>query len=111
MRFKPSQGNTYVYWHTNANIHGPDFDPIKTNRDPNAFKYSNNIFRNDYMEWRMRAADYLYQIGSRLDRSNDGICIQFLETAIKAIASLLKGSILHFFWILDSLFNFLVGSC
>merc|ERR1712167_107900 len=28
--------------------------------------------KNDYWEWRLRAADYLYQIAGRLHRSNDG---------------------------------------
>lgn len=73
LRFKPSQGldNIYVnYW---ANIHGANgAEPSKTERNPNKFAYSNNIFRNDFWEWRMRAADYLYQIYSRLHRSNDG---------------------------------------
>ena len=29
------------------------------------------MINTDYWEWRMRAGDYLYQIGSRLHRSND----------------------------------------
>ncbi len=71
LRFKPSQGSGYVFWHQNNTIHGPEHDSAQSNRDPTKFKYSNNIFRNDYMEWRMRAADYLYQISTRLHRSND----------------------------------------
>jgi hypothetical protein len=47
-------------------------EPKQTVRDPNAFQYSNNIFKNDYWEMKMRLSDYLYQIGSRLHRSNDG---------------------------------------
>jgi hypothetical protein len=30
------------------------------------------LFKNDINEWRFRASDYLYQIYSRLHRSNDG---------------------------------------
>jgi hypothetical protein len=71
LRHRPSQGKDNIYFHTYANIHGADAEPAKTNRNPNAFAYSNNIFRNDYMEWRLRAADYLYQISTRLHRSND----------------------------------------
>jgi hypothetical protein len=29
------------------------------------------MISSDYWEWRMRAGDYLYQIGSRIHRSND----------------------------------------
>lgn len=72
LRHRPSQGKDNIYFHSASNIHGSEeAEPSKTNRDPTKFAYSNNIFRNDYMEWRMRAADYLYQIGSRLHRSND----------------------------------------
>ena len=71
MRHKPSQGKDGVYFHSWAHIHGPNDEAKQTNRDPTAFKYSNNLFRNDYMEWRMRGADYIYQICSRLHRSND----------------------------------------
>jgi len=71
MRHKPSQGKDGVYFHSWAHIHGPNDEAKQSNRDPTAFKYSNNLFRNDYMEWRMRGADYIYQIGSRLHRSND----------------------------------------
>ncbi len=48
------------------------FAQHKTQRDPNKFKYSSNLWKNDYWEMRMRAGDYLYQIFSRLHRSNDG---------------------------------------
>ena len=44
----------------------------KTERNPYNFPYSNNLFKNDMMEWRMRAGDYLYQIFQRFHRSNDG---------------------------------------
>lgn len=71
LRHKPSQGNDHLYYHTYAVNHSSNDEPIKTNRDPNAFKFSNNIFRNDYLEWRLRASDYLYQMGSRIHRSND----------------------------------------
>ena len=71
LRHKPSQGNDHLYYHSFAVLHGPNDEPIKTNRDPSKFEYSNNIFRNDYLEWRLRASDYIYQIGTRLHRSND----------------------------------------
>jgi len=72
-RFEPSQGIDGNYFDYQANIRGADgFEPKQTNRDPKKFNYSNNIFKNDYWEWRMRAADYLYQIAGRLHRSNDG---------------------------------------
>jgi hypothetical protein len=55
-----------------ANVHSPSgAEDHKTNRNPEAFKYHNNVFRNDYNEWRMRAADYLFATTSRLHRSND----------------------------------------
>jgi hypothetical protein len=61
LRFKPSQGidNIYVqYW---ANIHSADgHEQAKTQRNPTKFNWSNNLFKNDFWEWRMRAADYLY---------------------------------------------------
>lgn len=34
--------------------------------------YSNDVMKNDYWEWRMRAGDYLYQIANNLKRVNDG---------------------------------------
>lgn len=43
----------------------------KTERDPSKATYVTNMINTDYWEWRMRAGDYLYQIGSRLHRSND----------------------------------------
>lgn len=73
LRFSPSQGIDNMYVQYNSPLQTPNgAEPHKTQRDPNAFNFSNNIFRNDYMEWRMRAADYLYQISSRMHRSNDG---------------------------------------
>lgn len=73
MRFRPSQGIDNNYVHTFSNIHGAGgFAKHQTERDPSKFEYSNNLFKNDYWEWRTRAADYLYQIGSRIHRSNDG---------------------------------------
>ena len=72
-RFMPSQSIDSNYFEYNATINGAyGFEPKQTNRDPTNYPYSSNIFKNDYWEWRMRAADYLYQIGSRLHRSNDG---------------------------------------
>lgn len=73
LRFKPSQGNDGNYFHNYANSRGAEgFEATKTNRDPTAFKFNNNLFSLDYWEWRTRATDYLYQIGHRLHRSNDG---------------------------------------
>jgi hypothetical protein len=61
LRFRPSQGldNMYVnYW---SNIQGANgAEPSKTERNPNKFAFSNNIFKNDFWEWRMRASDYIY---------------------------------------------------
>jgi len=71
LRHKPSSGNDHTYYHTYATFHSANDEPKQTNRDPTKFKWSNNIFRNDYLEYRFRCADYLYQIGSRLHRSND----------------------------------------
>lgn len=72
-RFEPSQSIDGDYFDYNANIRGAyGFEPKQTNRDPTKYPYSNNLFKNDYWEWRMRAADYLYQIAGRLHRSNDG---------------------------------------
>eukprot|EP00997_Jenningsia_sp_PLL12_P005914 NODE_2458_length_921_cov_117.852064_g2021_i0.p1 GENE.NODE_2458_length_921_cov_117.852064_g2021_i0~~NODE_2458_length_921_cov_117.852064_g2021_i0.p1 ORF type:complete len:285 (+),score=52.72 NODE_2458_length_921_cov_117.852064_g2021_i0:40-894(+) len=73
MRFRPSQGIDNQYVHYAANIHPADGEEIhKTKRDPSKHVWSSNIFRNDFQEWRFRGADYLYQIYSRLHRSNDG---------------------------------------
>ena len=72
-RFERSQsidGNYFDYSATIRGAHG--FEPKQTERDPTKFNYSSNIFKGDYWEWRMRAADYFYQIGCRLHRSNDG---------------------------------------
>ena len=72
MRFKPSQGLDGNYVGTNAPYHGPNgAEATKTERDPSKFNYVTNMINTDYWEWRMRAGDYLYQIGSRLHRSND----------------------------------------
>jgi hypothetical protein len=72
-RFEPSQGNDGNFFEHNSTIRGADgFEPRQTQRNPNKFSFSNNIFKGDYWEWRMRGADYLYQIGTRLHRSNDG---------------------------------------
>ena len=35
-------------------------------------EYTNEVFRNDYWEWRMRAGDYIYQIMGNMSRVNDG---------------------------------------
>jgi hypothetical protein len=72
-RFEPSRGLDGGFIDNNSTFRGAHgFEPKQTERDPSKFEYSNNIFKNDYWEWRMRAADYLYQTGSRLHRSNDG---------------------------------------
>lgn len=72
MRFKPSQGKDNVYYHHANTFHGANgAEPTQTNRDPTSFKYSDNVFKSDYWEWRMRAGDYLYQMGANLSRSND----------------------------------------
>ena len=63
--------NNYV--HNHAPIHAAEGTaPAQTNRDPTKFKYSDNAWKTDYWEWRMRGGDYLYQIMTRLHRSNDG---------------------------------------
>lgn len=60
-RFEPSSSLDGNYFDFQARVRGADgFEPRQTNRDPNAFKYSNNLFKNDYWEYRMRLADYLY---------------------------------------------------
>lgn len=73
-RFEPSKGLDGNYFDDNAAYFRPaeGVEPKQTNRDPNAFKYSNDIFRNDMHEWTIRLGDYLWQIGCRLHRSNDG---------------------------------------
>lgn len=71
LRHTASQGNDHLYFHSMSIFHSPNDQSAKTQRDPTKFAYSNDIFRNDYLEFKMRAADYLYQIGSRLHRSND----------------------------------------
>jgi hypothetical protein len=72
-RFERSQGNDGNYFEFNSTVRGADgFEPKQTQRDPTKFSFSSNIFKGDYWEMRMRAADYLYQIGTRLHRSNDG---------------------------------------
>jgi len=71
-RFEPSKSLDHIYFENNACIRGPDgFEPKQTNRDPSKINYSSNFLKGDYWEWRMRGADYLYQIGCRLHRSND----------------------------------------
>lgn len=72
-RFTPSTSVDNNYIDYQAYIRGADgYEPRQTNRDPTKFNYSANLFKNDYWEIRMRASDYLYQIGCRLHRSNDG---------------------------------------
>lgn len=71
-RFTPSQGADGQYVHYDAPIQPASPTPFRTQRNPNNFAYSSNILKGDYMEWRTRAADYLYQIGVRIHRSNDG---------------------------------------
>jgi len=89
-RFEPSKSLDGNYFDFNAYIRGADgFEPKQTNRDPTKFSYSNNMFKNDYWEWRMRAADYFYQVWCRVHRSNDGwtrtlagyTCFSFLMTS------------------------------
>jgi hypothetical protein len=72
LRFRPSQGLDNIYVNFWSNINAPGPEPTKTERNPSKYQYSNNLFRNDFWEWRMRAVDYLYQIASRLHRVNDG---------------------------------------
>lgn len=43
----------------------------KTERDPSKFAYATNMGNSDYWEWRMRFGDSLFQLSSRLQRSND----------------------------------------
>lgn len=63
--------NNYV--HYAGKFHGPDgFEATRTNRNPNKFKFTNNLFNLDAKEWSNRAHDYTYQIFKRLHRSNDG---------------------------------------
>jgi len=47
-------------------------EKTKTDRNPNNFEYSNNLFQGETAEWNNRASDYVYQITRRLHRSNDG---------------------------------------
>ena len=71
-RFLPSQGNDGNFFEINTQFrHADGFEPKQTMRDPSKFKYSDNFMKSDYWEWRMRGADYFYQIGTRLHRSND----------------------------------------
>tara|TARA_B110000285_G_C14991271_1_gene546445 strand:+ start:105 stop:422 length:318 start_codon:yes stop_codon:yes gene_type:complete len=61
MRFTPSTSLDNNYFDYNANIRGAGgFESHKTNRDPTAFEYSNNLFANDYWEWKIRASDYFW---------------------------------------------------
>lgn len=72
LRFKASQGIEHDYFHfTGKNYGSEGFEAHQTERDPTKFKYSNNLFNLDYFEYRQRASDYLYQISTRLYRSND----------------------------------------
>jgi len=72
-RFEPSRGHDGNFIDYNTPVMGAEgFEPKQTNRDPSKFKYSSNIFKSDYWEYRLRAADTVYQIASRLHRSNDG---------------------------------------
>lgn len=72
LRFRPSQGvdNTYVPFV--GKWYAPGGEQHKTDRNPNNIKYSNNLFNLEGAEWSNRAKDYVYQIYSRLHRSNDG---------------------------------------
>jgi hypothetical protein len=73
LRFRPSQGidNNYVpfagKWYAPGGA-----DKTRTDRNPNNFKFSNNLFSIEADEYRNRASDYVYQIYKRLHRSNDG---------------------------------------
>lgn len=72
-RFEPTKSADGVYIDYAATMRGAHgFEPRQTNRDPTKFAYCDNIFKGDYWEWRMRLADYLYQVTGRLHRSNDG---------------------------------------
>ena len=73
-RFEPSQSKDGNYFDDNAAIfRGPDgSEPRQTNRDPSKHNYSADVFMNDMHEWTLRGGDYLWQIGQRLHRSNDG---------------------------------------
>ena len=60
-RFTSSNGLDNNYVHYVAPIHAAEGTaPAQTQRDPNKFKYSTNLWKNDYWEWRMRAGDYMY---------------------------------------------------
>lgn len=72
-RFEPSKSLDGGYVDYAATFRGASgFEPRQTQRDPSKFNYSDNIFKNDYWEMKMRGSDYLYQIMNRLHRSNDG---------------------------------------
>jgi hypothetical protein len=73
LRFRPSQGidNNYVPFAGRFYPQG-GADKTKTDRNPNNFKFSNNLFSLEAAEWKNRAYDYVYQIFRRLHRSNDG---------------------------------------
>ena len=62
--------NNYVHYYGFFYGHeGPE--ATRTSRKPD-HKFTNNLFRLEYWEWRIRATDYMYQIYRRLHRSNDG---------------------------------------
>lgn len=71
-RFRPSQGIDNMYVPFAGRWYSQNGDQIKTDRNPANFKYSNNLFFQEASEFRNRGADYLYQVFSRLHRSNDG---------------------------------------
>jgi hypothetical protein len=73
-RFEPSKGLDGNYFDDNAAIFrgAEGVEPKQTNRDPSKFAYSNDVFRNDMHEWTIRLGDYMWQIGQRIHRSNDG---------------------------------------
>jgi len=73
-RFEPSRGLDGNYFDDNqAQFRGPaGFEPKQTDRNPSKFSYSNDPFMNIHNEWTMRLGDYMWQTGSRLNRSNDG---------------------------------------
>lgn len=73
MRFRSSQGVDNDYVNFTGKWYAPGgADKTRTDRNPNNHKFTNNLFSIDADEYKNRASDYIYQMYSRLHRSNDG---------------------------------------
>lgn len=88
-------------------VYGPDgFEKVKTDRNPNNYKYKNNMFHHSAFEMRHIFGDQFYQLYRRLNRLADPFHLYVLPASLSALY-LLSGQ--HFCFKSTFWFMFFAG--